>query len=556
MSRKFWTELFLLCLLFLVGNFIWSPSDPGFTLSRPHPYLILVLVIAARHGIGASLIACAFAISQLLALSQAGDHPLQTSSVFDRPWNFVVATWIVLGASVGAASDAKDRERDSLLEELEFLKKEFADTKKRTELFESENIELRRKVFGENETLNTVYAMARQLTTLTGQELFEASLELVERFVGATHSSIFLLDKQRLNFEQIHSRGSSPQRVPKSVPRGEPLFEKALKRDKPVTAKELFSAQRNKQEIPSLLVSRIGILDQSSSAECGVLVVHQIPLEKLNSETTGVFGLLTDWTTRSLNLVQRLEAAEDQNLELLSEIQRRRFTTAFIQTLSHVSSLELLALKVLCSDESSEIGYWNASRMLGIATESSNFSNRNGTLQALGLLLENGYRLSAIYASLPTKMETPGCTGLRLRIGERKMLNTEATIRVLKFYVSRFEARLIPILYTIEKKDTSPETRRRLTEELLEASELLRTHANALLVCLQIKAAEALKVTKADLILGLCFDSDPWTRRLAALASHELQLGIDSVALDALKHSNHELDLEVAHFLSAMPINS
>ena len=250
MNTTFWRELILLLFLFLVTNLIWSTSDPGFTQARPHPYLIVILVVAARHGVAASLVACTLAVGQLLLLSQTGHNPLSLASFLSRPWNFVLATWIVLGASVGAASDSKQKEQEALQERYDFLDHEFSESKRRLDILEVENNELRKKVFGENETLNTVYAMARQLMSLTGKELFEASLDLVEKFVGATHCSIYLLDKKRLNFELAETRGTGSPSIPKVVPRGEALFEKSLKQRKPVSAKELFSAEK---EIRKLL---------------------------------------------------------------------------------------------------------------------------------------------------------------------------------------------------------------------------------------------------------------------------------------------------------------
>ena len=110
MSKSAFVEYLVLMVLFVAVNLIWSPGDIGFVQARPHPYLVIILVLAVRHGVLAALIAVALSCCMVFGLSRLGNYALLPQDALARPWNFIIAQWIVLGATVGAAADAKERE--------------------------------------------------------------------------------------------------------------------------------------------------------------------------------------------------------------------------------------------------------------------------------------------------------------------------------------------------------------------------------------------------------------------------------------------------------------
>jgi GAF domain-containing protein len=553
LKRQAWQELAILWVFFIVFSLIWAPADLAFAKARPHPYLIIVLVMAARHGLSAALSAVVTCAVALLVLSRQGVETVQLQDLIARPWNFILAQWIVLGAAVGAATDAHRRTQYDLEKRLGFLQKEFADNSRQLELTEAENLELRKKVFGEGVTLTTVYGVARKLITLAGKELFEASLELVERFVGADQCSIYLLDKGRKAFLLKETRGEGAP--PSAVSRGDVLFEKCVRERRVVSVKELFSAEKTRQLVEAILVAPLGQLDEAGTKECGVLVVHRLPLKSLNSQNVGVFSLLADWISRSLNLLERFESVEDSTSELFTQIQSRRLTTAFIQTLARVSPIETVALEVLGSEESSEVAYWNAAKMFGVAAQQGTLKSEEPFRTALDILLANGSHLGAVLTSLPIRECSPGSQGLRLRIQERAELNAQAALRVLKAYVTQFHAQLLPDLKVLEN-EISPSRRHYHLDNMLDKLGFLSTKKQALEFCLGLSRPETLPVTSEDLMLSLTHDPDLWTRRLAALASQELGCKVDEDILEALIHSDLPLDRELGSYLSEMLTSS
>lgn len=555
MKRSPWQELLLLLVLFVGINFIWSPLDLGFAHARPHPYIIIILVMAARHGIGWALLSAALSCGLLLTLSRYALPVTHPSELLQRPWNFILASWIILGAAVGGATEAWKRNEHKLSKRLKEMEEDFEENRRRLEIAESENLELRKKVLGEGDTLSTVYEMARRLITLTDSDLFQASLELVERFVGSSHCSIYLLDQERLNFVLREERGAGTRALPKELPRGEVLFEKCLREVRVVSVKDLFSAEKPRQKVGAVLVAPLGITEDESKGEHGVLVLHQIPMEQINAQSVGVLRLLADWVSRSMNLVEKYEAAEDATSDIAKEIQKRRFSSNFIQTLARMTNLDELSMAVLSSEESSEIGYWNASKMLGLATESVVIGKEDEVLKALNTLLENGSHLGAVLTSLPIRSGLPGCHGLRLRIQERAELNAQATVRMLKLFITRYHSGYIQDLYALDN-EKSPSRRQYHLDNILDGLEVLSKKKESVAYSLGLNRPVPLRVTTGDLLLSLSHSADRWTRRLAALASYELDNKVEQEILESLIHSDVELDQEVGNHISEILMSS
>lgn len=548
MGQGFFKELLLMFGLGLVLNLIWSYEHLGFTQAQPHPYLFIVLVIGARYGIAASMITSALAVGSVYGLSHLGSDPVEASALLARPWNLVIASWVVCGALVGSMVERLKREKTAVEGRLDDLTTQFDEQKRRLELTEAENSELRIKVLGEGETLSTVYEMARRLTTLQGKELLQASLELVERYTGASHGSIYLMDPAEKQFQLAAVRGQGDE-LPSELPRGDSLVEKCLREGRVITIKDLFTAERSRQHVPGVLAIPLGVFEGDEPARFGVMIVYRIPLEALNAQTMSVFSLLGDWVSRSLSLVKRYQASGDVTSSgLLAQLGKRRFTSAALQTISRYAPTDELAIGILSDPNSPDIAAWNASRMLGDPGQTNQEFGRDPLREILGILLEKGSHLGAVLASLPVRPDLTGCTGLRLRVQERTEMNSHALQKVLKLFVTRFHGNLVMELYALEA-ESSPSRRQFHMDNLLNGIPFLEEVRDVLSHSLGIDRPVRLRTSERDLLAGLTHDPDAWTRRFAALASQELDFPVDSKVVQELSSSLEPLDQEVGKLL-------
>ena len=556
MNRLILREMLLLYGSIFFANLIWAPENLGFVESIVHPYLLVILVIGARHGVSAAL-ACTF-VSIALVLFQSRysfsnpgfqrvPDPLLLGDLLERPWNLRLAGWTVLGASVGGILEAGRRERDGLESQLKRLSRELDDKRERLEILETENVELREKVLGEGETISTVYEMARRLTTLEGRDLFEASLELVEQFVGATRCSVYLLDEQQKTFLRTEERGTPGAPELASVTRGDALFEKCLKEGRVVSLKDLFSAERALQIVPAVMAAPLGKLSEKGDrSQSGVLLVESIPLELLNAQTLSVFELLGDWVSRALGLVRQFERSESDNptTSLSDQLKRRRLTEPTIQTLSRYAPTQRLAYRVLGNEESPELALWNASQMLAFALEAEEDEASQAALQkAILSVLHRAEELVVQLHSLPKPGDFTGCQGLMLRLEEREKLCYQALNRLLRVYLSRFHRDILSDYSRLEV-EMNEERRRLDLDRILQGVSFLLPERDSLLVCLNISEPPDWNGSSRELLETLLERPDSWTRRFALLALAELDLLEDRDAMAEMLASEDKFDRE------------
>jgi GAF domain len=563
MSRLVAREMALLFGFLFLANLIWAPANLGFVDSVVHPYILVILLVAARHGVAPSLVCTFVSIALVLIQSRYRFHypdfqqngdTLFLLDLLERPWNLRLASWMVLGASIGGLFEAGRKERDALLTKVTELNQELDDRRQRLEILESENVELREKVLGEGETISTVYEMARRLTTLEGRDLFQASLELVEQFVGATRCSVYLLDDQHKSFRRTEERGTPGSPDFANVARGDALFEKCLREGRVVSLRDLFSAERFRQVVPAVMAAPLGILgEQGSGSQAGVLLVESAPLESLNAQTVSVFELLGDWVSRALSLVQQFERAESDNptVSLTDQLKRRRLTETTIQTLSRYAPTQRLAFRVLENAESPELALWNASQMLAFAIQTNDTASQAPLQKAIHSALSRDEELLGLLHGLPDRPDLTGCRGLRLRLEEREELCHQALLRLLKVYVSRFHGDLLPDFSRL-RIEMDQERRRLDLDKILQSIPFLASERDSVLICLNIAEPPASGESEQGLLETLVKQADPWSRRFALLSLAELDLLEDRDAMTTMLASEDKLDREAGYLAAQL----
>lgn len=557
MNRRGWLEMLGMYGLLTLVNLIWAPEQLGFPKAAPHPYVLPILITASRYGVAAGLWASLTGFVFMFALSglafafpfhwYSSGHQINLQNMLDHPRNLVFATWVLWSAAVGSALEKVRRERDHFSQELEHLQQTHAEVKTRNELLSTENQELREKVLGKGDTVATVYEMARRLTTLRGQDLYVACLELVEKFVGSERSCIYLLSKDRRCLELAESRTSEPSPAPfeKELGRGDPLLEKCLSENRTVSVRELFTAQRSQQKIPAVLSAP---LFTEESGTLGVLVLEVLPIESLNAQTVSVLELLADWTSRSLAVVHQFERGDDATEgtgSLAHQLGRRRLSRTAFNTLSHYEPTLKMAVRVLADPKSHAIAIWNSARLVATANAQAVPAEKAQLETIIKNLLDEGSRSVATRKTLPVRRKLIGCQGLRIRLQKLELLKFEAAGLLLKLYLEKF-TKQSSIDLLKQKQHLTPRQLQLSLDGLARDVAFVEAEKKNWEFALGLNRPLRLKVSSEELLQTLTESQDHWTQRLAHLALTELGLRDDSSALHPMLESKYPLDIEVA----------
>jgi hypothetical protein len=196
-------EILLFFVIMLVADMMGMDGHRFWSI-EPHPYWIVVLLMAAQYGTAEGLLAVIVSTVALLA----GNLPAQT---MDQDWYaylFFVSLrpilWVVAAVSIGELRNRHIRERDRLRSELALAHER---EEKITESYEwvrdhKQKLELR--IAGQFKSSIDTYHAAKAIEKLDPQDVLNGVQELVRAILNPEKFSIYLLSPQGLDTTILH----------------------------------------------------------------------------------------------------------------------------------------------------------------------------------------------------------------------------------------------------------------------------------------------------------------------------------------------------------------
>ncbi len=498
MKKRALSDGLLMTLVVVVINLIFAPGQPGWAGLVLHPYLFAVAALAVLHGLEAGLVFTAWSCLLMVVLSQFGPTPLGLLSILQAPQRMAVASWLAAASILGAASESTARRRLKLEQELRERDERMAVLSERARLLETENLELRGRLLGQPHSVATVYEMARGLTTLENEDLFESALSLVREHVGAEACSIYLQENDgRWKLRASIGRDDPLEALYLELESG--LSGLAIKENRTVTFRELLRAESD-PSVDAVLATPL----RSENSVVGILLVERLPLERLTAQSVDTLELLAEWTSRAVQVVLRFSQAhsEGEEIALRRRFGEGRLSRSTLLTLAREPEKASVAVQLACEAEATEIGRYNAIHLLTLLHERRPLAVAPELKSLWRRMTEFGHRLRSLLKKLPLRDDLVGCSGLRYRLEEREAANRDSLLRLLGLLGGPTE---------LEKSGV-----RKWLQGDGEQSE------EKVLVALGLEAPGRDTREREEVLQDLCGDEDFWTRVCAARCAFEL----------------------------------
>jgi polysaccharide biosynthesis protein PelD len=278
-----------------VANVLVLPEDLGFLSVEPHPALLLVAVIATRHGLREGLMAAAVAGGLVLACWVAQSPDLTASALRSLGTYRTPLLFFAAGFILGAIRDTKRREAETLRTRVETLEHELADQAVRFMAVAEAKHELERRVAEEGASLSHLYAAARAMETLEIDQLYPAITATARRFLQADACQLYLQDRGVLRLRG--AEGAPPSKTELTPDDG--LVGLALRRGEPVSIRDI-AAISSLEDLQSAAILLAAPLRGRDSELLGCLTVTRLPFLKLTPVALDRLTLVADWAARAL----------------------------------------------------------------------------------------------------------------------------------------------------------------------------------------------------------------------------------------------------------------
>lgn len=298
------TLAFLAMMLFVAALL---PVDDRFLAIKPHPFWIIVLLVAVQYGTGAALFAAAAAAAALLI----GNIPEQELSEDLYAWLLRVTMlpiqWLVVGMVLGQMRDSHRHEQDRLQEDLVAAREQAQAITKAYERLLRIKDELEVRVAGQLDTLRSTYDAFRSIDGKHTGDILTGVATLVRAVIRPDKFSLFSVNGAGL--EVVATEGwTVGEEHAVRFDTSSSLFEG-------VVARREFLCLTNPDHEAFLQGEGVlagPIISQDEGIVIGMLKVESIAFTELHPSAIGNFRVVCDRIGVALDHARRLEHLRSQ----------------------------------------------------------------------------------------------------------------------------------------------------------------------------------------------------------------------------------------------------
>jgi hypothetical protein len=262
---------------------------------NPHPFWIVVLLMAAQYGTGEALAAAA--LSTLFYL--VGNMPAVPEGIDRYQFLYLLAInpllWFMVGWGLGELRQRHIRERNRLLGELKESEQRetLISDSYQTVRARKESLEI--QVAGQLTSSIAAYRAAKAVETLDPKAVMQGIERLVAAVLGPKKFSLYLLHDQRLSATIQHGWATSDSYL-KEFDSFHPLYQAVIGQ------RELLVIANEAQEkiLSAQGIMAAPIFDPATGGVVGMLKVEQMDFLTLSLNTVETFKALAEWIGTAL----------------------------------------------------------------------------------------------------------------------------------------------------------------------------------------------------------------------------------------------------------------
>ena len=329
---------------FFQGNRFWDVN--------PHPFWIVVLLIAAQYGTGEGLLAAILATVFLLL----GNMPEQADGQSHYDWLFNLAInpilWLVGGWILGELRQRHMRERNILWREIDESQQRENLISHSYNFVKGRKESLEVQVSGQLLSSIDAYRAAKSVETLDPKSVMQGVERLVKSVLGPQKFSLYLFHENKLSATIIHGWAPS-DKFSQEFDSFSPLYQAV------VGQRELLVIANEQHEIAldgqGILAGPV--MDPDSNRVIGMLKVEQIDFTSLSLNTVETFRALSEWIGTALVNARnyqsvKAEAIINPERNLLSHSYFKR-QSEYMRTLAKRVGFDLSMLVIKLNDAKS-----------------------------------------------------------------------------------------------------------------------------------------------------------------------------------------------------------
>lgn len=314
----FFAAALIFDVLFLDGS--------RFVGMQPHPFWLLVLLIAAHYGTPAGVFASVLGTLLAFAGNLPARDPLVNQSVYLLSVMAQPVLWFASAVVLGELRTRQERRNIALQQEVERLSGERDELRTGVAALEEANERLQTRAAGRVNTAVSLVEAGRALDTRQPSTVFAGVERLITSLLSPTAYSIYLCGEEGLDLAVHVTDGKRPEAA-KHYPKSSALYQAIVEGQQVLQVADT----EGQRVLADEGVLAGPLLDMKAGKALGMLKVEALPLTNLQHETIAAFGSLCEWIGNAYRAAQDFEEA---NRSAVFHRGSQLFTHAYYQPVS------------------------------------------------------------------------------------------------------------------------------------------------------------------------------------------------------------------------------
>jgi polysaccharide biosynthesis protein PelD len=321
-----WIEI---AIFFIITSLLawWLHYPVSYNTVCPHPFWIIVILMAAQYGTGEALLAAIVATAFFLT----GPYPVHTFYQNKYEYLFLLIKgpilWFVAALILGEVRNRQFRQMQRLIaaflaskEKEKVITEAYGSLKKIKE-------ELEIRYASQMQTATMACDAFKQLEKRDRPGIIKAGLDLVQKLISPDKASIFLLEQDAL--KMVASSGwKEKESYQQPIPSSSPLFSEIVVKQRPVTVVN----PEDREVLHSEGALAVPMVDKESNTLFGMIKIEEIPFLRLRKGTIETCREIGEWIGGAYaGALSKEQALEQQFVSTTSGL----LTPSFWQFQSH-----------------------------------------------------------------------------------------------------------------------------------------------------------------------------------------------------------------------------
>jgi polysaccharide biosynthesis protein PelD len=338
MRLSAWLELGVFMISALIIDQVGLDGTRFMDVS-PHPFWIIILLLAVQYGVVAGMMAAGVSIAVYLVANPA----IPISAFLSEDTYQLPLLWLVAALVLGEIRQRHIRESMRLNSRLADALSRESVTAQAYQEVRSRKQNLEERMASDMRSALTVYQAAKSMETMSPPQLMRAIETVVRELTTAKSFSLFMLDGQGLNAVIVSGWDEVNSKLARRIDSSSLLYEMIVGRRELITiANETHAAALAGEGVMAApVIARTGEV-------LGMLKIESLPFHYMGVQAVETLRSVADWTAQALlNLRQFEEALADAMTDPRSQMMTRTYFdrhTQYLKSLGQRASFPVSML--------------------------------------------------------------------------------------------------------------------------------------------------------------------------------------------------------------------